>query len=243
MLIPLPSRPSTKKPKSKKINILAPSASVSQALSTATITLPALSNVSAPAGGTTISSNGRVKIEEGSRDVPIALSDTEDGGKLKRKLSEGQGAASSISEGGAKKRRKTVEIVSDYCVLPGARRFVDDDDVNPFLLPLPWRLPSSAYGLVPALLLAHNDDDDDGGMQHPFSAELEQAIEVLKEAIAKENWEAKGKFPPGIKPLLAQVALKAVILGEYDDNFFNLMPRLFPYNKFTMTVSGPPSFA
>ena len=240
MLIPLPHRPSTKKPKSKKINILAPSASVSQALSTATITLPALSNVSAPAGGTTISSNGRVKIEEGSRDVPIALSDTEDGGKLKRKLSEGQGAASSISEGGAKKRRKTVEIVSDYCVLSGGRCFVDDEDVNPFLSPLP--LPPSACGLVPMLLLAR-DGDGGGGMQHPFSAELEQAIEVLKEAIAKENWEAKGKFPPGIKPLLAQVALKAVILGEYDDNFFNLMPRLFPYNKFTMTVSEPPSFA
>ena len=68
-------------------------------------------------------------------------------------------------------------------------------------------------------------------------ADLEQAIEVLKEAIAKENWEVKGKFPPGLKPILAQVALKAVILGEYDDNFSNLMPRLFPYNKFTMTVS------
>ena len=50
-----------------------------------------------------------------------------------------------------------------------------------------------------------------------------------------ENWDAKGKFPPGLKPLLAQVALKAVILGEYNDNFFNLMPKLFPYNRFTMT--------
>ena len=88
------------------------------------------------------------------------------------------------------------------------------------------------------LLLADNDDGGGGGVQHPFSAELEQAIDVLKEAIAKENWEVKGKFPPGIKPLLAQVALKAVILGEYDENFFNLMPRLFPYNKFTMTVSS-----
>ena len=74
------------------------------------------------------------------------------------------------------------------------------------------------------------------GPQHPFHPELEQAIDVLKEAIAKENWEVKGKFPQGLKPLLSQVALKAVILGEYDDNFFNLMPRLFPYNKFTMTV-------
>jgi hypothetical protein len=31
------------------------------------------------------------------------------------------------------------------------------------------------------------------------------------------------------------VALKAVALDEYNDDFFNLMPVLFPYNKFTMT--------
>ena len=56
-------------------------------------------------------------------------------------------------------------------------------------------------------------------------------------AIAHENWEVKGKFPPGLKPILGQVALKAVILGEYDDNFFNYMPDIFPYNRFTMSVS------
>ncbi|KAI0744465.1 hypothetical protein C8Q76DRAFT_606323 [Earliella scabrosa] len=176
--VALMNKPSTKKPKSKKINILAPSASVSAALSTATLPLPALSSVAGSSNGVSPSA-GKVKIEDGTRDAPIALSDGEDGGKLKRKISEAQ-SVTSISEGGAKKRRKTVEI-------------------------------------------------------HPFHPELEQAIEVLKEAIAKENWEVKGKFPPGLKPLLAQVALKAVILGEYDDNFFNLMPRLFPYNKFTMT--------
>jgi len=60
-------------------------------------------------------------------------------------------------------------------------------------------------------------------------------FENLRNAIAQENWDVKGKFPPALKPMLAQVALKAIILGEYDDNFFNLMPRLFPYNKFTMT--------
>ncbi|TFK88241.1 hypothetical protein K466DRAFT_489328 [Polyporus arcularius HHB13444] len=173
--VALLNKPSAKKPKSKKVNILAPSASVSAALSTATLPLPALS-VSAPPAGVS-PSNGKVKTEEGSRDAPIALlSDGEDNGKLKRKNSE----ALSVSEGGAKKRRKTVEI-------------------------------------------------------QPFHPELEQAMEVLKEAIAKEKWDVKGKFPPGLKPILGQVALKAVILGEYDDNFFNMMPRLFPYNKFTMT--------
>ncbi|KAJ8474761.1 hypothetical protein ONZ51_g7004 [Trametes cubensis] len=163
-----------RKPKSKKVNILAPSASVTAALSTATLPLPALS---ASAGPST-----KPKVEDGSHEAPFALlSDAEEvSGKLKRKMSETQSVASSAAEGNVKKKRKTVEI-------------------------------------------------------RPFHPELEQAIGVLKEAIAKENWDVKGKFPPGLKPLLGQVALKAVILGEYDDNFFNLMPKLFPYNKFTMT--------
>ena len=189
-------RPSNKKPKSKKVNILAPSASVTAALSTASLPLPALTSAAGPSNGAT-SASGKVKTEDGSRDAPIALlSDGEDGGKMKRKLSESQSVVS-LSEGGAKKRRKTVEIVSIASTPPGAAS---------------------------------------DGPQQPFHPELEQAIDVLKEAIAKENWEVKGKFPPGLKPLLGQVALKAVILGEYDENFFNLMPRLFPYNKFTMTV-------
>ena len=55
-----------------------------------------------------------------------------------------------------------------------------------------------------------------------------------------ENWEPKGKFPPGIRPVLGAVALKAIRLNEYNDNFFNLMPRIFPYNRFTMSVRFGP---
>ena len=55
-----------------------------------------------------------------------------------------------------------------------------------------------------------------------------------------ENWEPKGRFPPGIRPTLAAVALKAIKLNEYNDNFFNLMPRIFPYNRFTMSVRMVP---
>ncbi|KAG1733547.1 hypothetical protein EDB19DRAFT_1880057 [Suillus lakei] len=68
-----------------------------------------------------------------------------------------------------------------------------------------------------------------------FHPELQLAIEDLKAAISKESWDVKGKFPPLVKPILADVALKAVNLGEYDEDFFNLMPVLFPYNRFTMT--------
>ncbi|KAF6748232.1 hypothetical protein DFP72DRAFT_820655 [Ephemerocybe angulata] len=68
-----------------------------------------------------------------------------------------------------------------------------------------------------------------------FHPDLQAAIEKLKVEIAKENWEQKGKFPPVLKPQVAQLALLAIKLDEYDDHFFNLMPVLFPYNKFTMT--------
>ena len=51
-----------------------------------------------------------------------------------------------------------------------------------------------------------------------------------------DDWSVKGKFPAELKPVLAEVALKAIELGEYDDDFFNLMPTLFPYNRFTMMV-------
>jgi len=49
-------------------------------------------------------------------------------------------------------------------------------------------------------------------------------IDELKVAIAQG---------PSIKPILAQVALKAVALGQYDDDddLFNPMPVLFPYNS------------
>ncbi|EPT00040.1 hypothetical protein FOMPIDRAFT_1036889 [Fomitopsis schrenkii] len=69
---------------------------------------------------------------------------------------------------------------------------------------------------------------------HPFHPELEDMFVELRKAIKKENWDTKGKFPPGLKPVLVRIALKAILLGEYNDNFFNLMPTLFPYNKFTM---------
>ncbi|KAJ7098392.1 hypothetical protein C8R44DRAFT_359630 [Mycena epipterygia] len=67
-----------------------------------------------------------------------------------------------------------------------------------------------------------------------FHPDLQASIERMKEAIAAESWETKSKFPPNLKPLLASLSLQAIALDEYDDEFFNLMPNIFPYNKFTM---------
>ena len=70
-----------------------------------------------------------------------------------------------------------------------------------------------------------------------FNDALQPVLYELKDAIAKESFEQKGKFPPSLKPMLTKVALQAIHCGEYNDNFFSLMPKLFIYNKFTMTVS------
>ncbi|KAJ7652209.1 hypothetical protein B0H17DRAFT_993937 [Mycena rosella] len=67
-----------------------------------------------------------------------------------------------------------------------------------------------------------------------FHPELQASIEKMKQAIAAESWETKSKFPPNLKPLLAALSMQAITLDEYDDQFFNLMPMIFPYNKFTM---------
>ncbi|OSX58483.1 hypothetical protein POSPLADRAFT_1184898 [Postia placenta MAD-698-R-SB12] len=138
-----------KKPKSKKVNILAPAASVTAALSAA----PLASSLSLP--------------------------------------------VLSTQDGVSKKRRKTVEIVGH---------------------------PRHSCDLA-----------SDHPAKQPFPPELEQAFDQLRAAIAKENWEVKGKFPQSLKPMLASIALKAILLGQYNDNFFNVMPQLFPYNKFTMS--------
>ena len=55
------------------------------------------------------------------RDQPIALSDAEVVRKLKRKPSEGEQIIASLSEGAAKKCRKTVETVS-VCVTTAVER-------------------------------------------------------------------------------------------------------------------------
>ncbi len=74
-----------------------------------------------------------------------------------------------------------------------------------------------------------------------FRSAVDHIREYNVGAVLAESWEPKGKFPPGIRPVLGTVALKAIKLNEYDDNFFNLMPRIFPYNRFTMSVRHVPS--
>ncbi|KAJ7770658.1 hypothetical protein B0H16DRAFT_1306927 [Mycena metata] len=99
------------------------------------------------------------------------------------------------------------------------------------------RKPSRATGAA----AANGNTSGDGSKKRKtvdiasFHPDLQVSIEKMKQAIAAESWETKSKFPPNLKPLLAALSLQAITLDEYDDNFFNLMPNIFPYNKFTMS--------
>ncbi|EUC54108.1 ubinuclein central domain protein [Rhizoctonia solani AG-3 Rhs1AP] len=68
----------------------------------------------------------------------------------------------------------------------------------------------------------------------PFSSALEERLKELHDEIKSYSWENKAKFPPNLKPRLTTVALEALKLGEYNENFFNYLPKIFPYNRFTM---------
>ncbi|GAA5998368.1 uncharacterized protein JCM10292_001149 [Rhodotorula paludigena] len=67
-----------------------------------------------------------------------------------------------------------------------------------------------------------------------FSQELLDDFEMLKREVANTSWVQKNKFPPDLKETLLSVALHALRIDEYDDDFFAMMPKIFPYNLFTM---------
>lgn len=70
-------------------------------------------------------------------------------------------------------------------------------------------------------------------VREDFSDELKHAFEVLRQAKEKETF-VKGKFPPDLRPVLLEVAHKALELDEFDDKFFAELPKILPYNNFTL---------
>ncbi|GAA5858549.1 hypothetical protein JCM1840_001252 [Sporobolomyces johnsonii] len=67
-----------------------------------------------------------------------------------------------------------------------------------------------------------------------FSPDLQADLDMLRAESAKESYEVKNKFPPHLRELLTSVAYHALDLDEYDDQFFAELPKIFPYNLFTM---------
>ncbi|KAJ9474227.1 hypothetical protein PHBOTO_004278 [Pseudozyma hubeiensis] len=88
------------------------------------------------------------------------------------------------------------------------------------------------------------DDNDSGSSKMgkktnryptlPVDPRLQASFDELKAKVDAESFAVKTKFPPSLKPPLVETAKLAVMLGEYDDNFFNHLPTIFPYNRFTM---------
>ncbi|KAF8182890.1 hypothetical protein BJ912DRAFT_1061445 [Pholiota molesta] len=76
---------------------------------------------------------------------------------------------------------------------------------------------------------------EEGVDEKLFHPDLQRAIAELRVLIKQESWENKGKFPPALKPALAKLAILAIRLDEYDDDFFSLMPTLFPEHLTLLT--------
>jgi len=72
----------------------------------------------------------------------------------------------------------------------------------------------------------------------PVQPRLQEAFDVLRALVAKESFAVKSKFPTVLKPPLVKAAKLAVEIGEYNENFFDHLPAIFPYNRFTMRVSN-----
>ena len=68
----------------------------------------------------------------------------------------------------------------------------------------------------------------------PVHPQLQGMFDHLKALVSKASFAVKTKFPPELKPPLIETAKVAVELDEYNDNFFNYLPSIFPYNRFTM---------
>ncbi|PKI84500.1 hypothetical protein MVES_001655 [Malassezia vespertilionis] len=68
----------------------------------------------------------------------------------------------------------------------------------------------------------------------PVHPDLQKRFDHLKTLVQRASFAVKTKFPPELKPPLIETAKLAVELDEYNENFFNYLPSIFPYNRFTM---------
>ncbi|KAF7795790.1 hypothetical protein EIP86_006957 [Pleurotus ostreatoroseus] len=219
---PSPPRAPPKKPKSKKVTVLPPAASVAAALSSAS--LPPLSvSVSVSNANPNGALSASAPASTSTAHKPRSSSH---GGGIGVKGESGSGIGIGISIKG-----KGEDVDADGASASAMDVSMGEAGGSSLKRKSPETDPLSAQGQSHGSASGKKKRKFD---LRPFHPELEAMLQALQAAIAKENWETKGRFPQGLKPLLGQVALKAVLLGEYDDNFFSYMPKIFPYNRFTM---------
>ncbi|KAG8989182.1 hypothetical protein FRB94_010924 [Tulasnella sp. JGI-2019a] len=165
----------------------------------------------------------------GTRDSPIALLDEDDGGDHKGRFVPPQFIEDG-REGGAKR------IKLDHDSLHHGHGAVSS--ARPSL---------SGYGGglgENASMISMGGGSDAGGtkkrkiskdaLEQIFNPDVTDALRGLKAEIDAAAWNQKGKFPPHLKPLLQRVAVHALRHGDYNDDFFDYLPTIFPYNRFTM---------
>lgn len=68
----------------------------------------------------------------------------------------------------------------------------------------------------------------------PVSASVQAKLDALKEAASKESFSVKSKFPAELRPLVLEAAKEAHKCNQLDENYYNILPTLLPYNRFTL---------
>ncbi|KAG8908995.1 hypothetical protein FRB99_000098 [Tulasnella sp. 403] len=168
----------------------------------------------------------------GTRDSPIALLDDEEKPILSSISFDGNGPP-------AAKRIK----LDDGTPQPSRSRPPPPLDMKPVSQPMAQA--DSHISISPSTAMFTGASDTQStvgrkrkiskeGLEKIFHPDVTQALRELKTTIDEANWETKGKFPPHLKPLLQSTAIVALKHGDYNDNFFDYLPTIFPYNRFTM---------
>ncbi|KAG8872277.1 hypothetical protein FRB97_007809 [Tulasnella sp. 331] len=177
----------------------------------------------------------------GTRESPIALLDEEEGGGGAAAGGAGAGAGNVEHKG----RFLPPQFIEDGRE-GGAKRIKIDHDALSSSKP---SLSGYGGGIAESSSMMSMGGGGGGGsdaggtkkrkiskdaLEQIFHPDVTEALRGLKAAVDAATWSQKGKFPPQLKPLLQQVAVHALRHGDYNDDFFDYLPTIFPYNRFTM---------
>ncbi|KAG9045055.1 hypothetical protein FS837_007131 [Tulasnella sp. UAMH 9824] len=182
----------------------------------------------APAQSDVANSSVKPQSGVGTRDSPIALLDDDDPEQREAKRIKLDEDAAKISTTGGFVAYGNGETTTEAVSLP-ALSMVSIGPSDSMINAAASSVAGDANGANSKKRKISKED-----LERIFHPVVNEALRDLKKSIDEASWLQRGKFPPHLKPLLQQAATVALRHGDYNDNFFDYLPTIFPYNRFTM---------
>ncbi|KAM0751212.1 hypothetical protein T439DRAFT_356045 [Meredithblackwellia eburnea MCA 4105] len=113
---------------------------------------------------------------------------------------------------------------------PGARPGAPSGGVPSVLQPVDGTVPAFGSGAAVPQEVIKPKKKEPG----VFAPELMEKFAMLRAEVAQADFSVKSKFPPHLRPILVEIGLFALSINEFDDDFLAQLPKIFPYNHFTM---------